>query len=84
MLIEFGLFSIVVLIVFAAAWRWFPSGYLTACIGSVPAIVIAAQEVFGEHMPALKAVVPTEYQPWLLVTFMVLTVAARFRSKASA
>ncbi len=81
MLIELGLILIVVLIIFAAAWRWLPSGYLTACTGSVPAIVIAAQEVFGEHMPALKAVVPTEYQPWLLVTFMMLTVAARFRKR---
>jgi hypothetical protein len=81
--LDLVLILIVVLAVFAAAWRWLPSGYLTATTGSIPAVVIVTQEVFAEQMPALKAILPTDSQPWLLVMFMLLTIAARFRSRES-
>jgi hypothetical protein len=79
--INLALILIVILIAFGLAWRFLPSGYLTATTGSIPAIVIVTQEVFAEQMPALKAILPTDSQPWLLVMFMLLTIAARFRTR---
>lgn len=82
-----ALILIVVLLIFAAAWRWLPSGWLTAATGSVTALtalIEAAQQGLGEHMAALKAVLPPEYQPALVIVFALLTIAARFRSKVSA
>ena len=69
---------------FAAAWRWMPAGWLTASTGMVSAIIVALYEATNEQMPALKAALPEEYRPVLVILFLVLTVAARFRKKATA
>jgi hypothetical protein len=38
----------------------------------------------GDMMPELRTLMPAEYRPWLVIVFLLLTVAARFRSKAPA
>lgn len=78
------LILIVLLAVFAAAWRWLPSGYLTATTGTLGALIVATHESIMEMTPALKAAFPPEYQPWLTVVILLLTVAARFRKRAPA
>lgn len=75
---------IVALVAFAAAWRWMPAGWLTASTGSVSAIIVALYEATNEQLPALKAALPEEYEPALVIMLLVLTVAARFRNKAAA
>lgn len=72
---------IVAIIVFAAAWRWMPPGWLTASTGTVSAIIVAFHEAANEQMPALQAALPEEHRPVLVVMFLLLTVAARFRNK---
>ena len=74
---------IMAIVAFAAAWRWTPAGWLTASAGSLSAIIIALHEATNEQMPALKAALPEEYRPALVIMFLVLTVAARFRNKAA-
>ena len=71
---------IVAIAAFAAAWRWMPAGWLTATTGSVSAIIVALYETTNEQMPALKAGLPEEYRPVLVIMFLLLTVAARFRN----
>ena len=69
---------------FAAAWRWMPPGWLTASTGSVSAIIVAFHQAANEQLPALKAALPEEHRPVLVIMFLLLTVAARFRNKAAA
>ncbi len=71
---------IIVIVAFTAAWRWMPPGWLTASTGSLSAIIIALYEATNEQMPVLKAALPEEYRPALVIMFLVLTVAARFRT----
>ena len=71
---------IIAIVAFAAAWRWMPAGWLTASTGSVSAIIVALYEATNEQMPTLKAALPEEYRPVLVIMFLVLTVAARFRN----
>ena len=71
---------IIAIVAFAAAWPWMPAGWLTASTGSVSAIIVALYEATNEQMPALKAALPEEHQPVLVIMFLVLTVAARFRN----
>ncbi len=71
---------IIAIVAFAAAWRWMPAGWLTATTGSISAIIIAFYEATNEQMPALKAALPEEYRPVLVIMFLLLTVAARFRN----
>lgn len=75
---------IIAVVAFTAAWRWMPPGWLTASTGSVSAIIVALYEATNEHMPALKAALPEEYRPVLVIMLLALTVAARFRNKAAA
>lgn len=82
LLLNIALILLVILVAFAAAWRWTPAGWLTASTGTVGAIVIAAYEAMGAMMPELKMLMPDEYRPALVVVFLLLTVAARFRNKA--
>lgn len=79
--LNFALAFVVAIAAFAAAWRWMPAGWLTASTGSVSAIIVAAYEVTNEQMPALKAALPEEYRPVLVIVFLLLTVAARFRNR---
>jgi hypothetical protein len=72
---------IVAIVAFAAAWRWMPAGWLTASTASVSAIIVALHEAANEQLPALKAALPEEYHPVLVILSLVLTVAARFRNK---
>jgi hypothetical protein len=76
------LILIAVLAIFAAAWVWMPTGWLTATTGTVGAALIATHESVLEMLPALKAAVPPEHQHWLTVVVLLLTVAARFRKRA--
>lgn len=78
--LDLAIVFIVAIVAFAAAWRWMPAGWLTASTGSVSAIIIAFHEAANEQMPALKAATPEEYRPVLVIMFLVLTVAARFRN----
>jgi hypothetical protein len=71
---------IMAIVAFAAAWRWMPAGWLTASTGSASAIIVALYEATNEQMPALKATLPEEYRPVLVIMFLMLTVAARFRN----
>ncbi len=77
-----ALILIAILLAFAAAWRWAPVGWLTALTGTTGAIVIAAYEAMGDLMPELKTLMPDEYRPALVIVFLLLTVAARFRNMA--
>jgi hypothetical protein len=52
--------------------------------GTTGAIVVAAYEAMGDLMPELKMLMPDEYRPALVIVFLLLTVAARFRNKAVA
>ena len=79
-----ALILIVILLAFAAAWKWIPAGWLTALTGTTGAIVIAAYEAMGDLMPELKSLMPDQYRPALVIVFLLLTVAARFRNKAIA
>ncbi len=72
---------IMAIVAFAAAWRWMPAGWLTASTGSISAIIIALYEATNEQMPALKAALPEEYRPVLVIMFLALTVTARFRNR---
>ena len=72
---------IIAIVAFAAAWRWMPAGWLTASTGSISAIIVALYEAMNEQMPALKAALPEEYRSVLVIMFLVLTVAARFRTR---
>lgn len=78
--LDLAIVFIVAIVAFAAAWRWMPPGWLTASTGSISAIIIALYEATTEQMPALKAALPEEHQPALVIMFLVLTVAARFRN----
>jgi hypothetical protein len=78
--LDLAVVFIIAILAFAAAWRWMPAGWLTASTGSVSAIIVAFYEAANEQMPALKAALPEEYRPLLVIMFLVLTVAARFRS----
>jgi hypothetical protein len=75
---------IMAVVAFAAAWRWMPPGWLTASTGSISAIIVALYEATNEQMPALQAALREEYRPVLVIMFLALTVAARFRNKAAA
>jgi hypothetical protein len=77
-----ALFLFVILLGFIAAWRFMPAGWLTATTGSLGAVAVALYEAMGDMMPELKTLMPAEYRPWLVVVFMLLTVAARFRNRA--
>jgi hypothetical protein len=81
--INLTLFLLVVLLAFIAAWRLMPAGWLTATTGTLGAVVIALYEAMGDMMPELKTLMPVEYRPWLVVVFLLLTVAARFRNRAA-
>lgn len=74
---------LIVVIAFALAWWKMPSGTLTATTGTLGAVVIAAHEGMGDMMPELKMAVPDEYRPALVIVFLLLTVAARFRGKVA-
>ena len=78
--LDFAVVFIMAIVVFAAAWHWMPPGWLTASTGSVSAIIVALYETTNEQMPALKAALPEEYRPVLVIMFLLLTVAARFRN----
>ena len=78
--LSLSLVFIIAILAFAVAWRWMPAGWLTATTGSISAIIIALYEAANEQMPALKAALPEEYRPVLVILFLVLTVAARFRN----
>jgi hypothetical protein len=75
---------IMAVVAFAAAWRWMPPGWLTASTGSISAIIVALYEATNEQMPALQAALREEHRPVLVIMFLALTVAARFRNKAAA
>lgn len=77
-----ALILLVVLAAFIAAWRLTPSGWLTAGTGSLGAVAIALHEAMGDLMPELKTMMPAEHRPWLMIVFLLLTVAARFRNRA--
>jgi hypothetical protein len=81
--INLTLFLLVVLLAFIAAWRLMPAGWLTATTGTLGAVVIALYEAMGDMMPELKTLMPVEYRLWLVVVFLLLTVAARFRNRAA-
>lgn len=81
--LNIALFLIVIILAFAAAWRWTPSGWLTASTGTVGAVLIAAHEAVGGMMPELKMLLPEEYRLALVILFLLLTVAARFRGAAA-
>lgn len=72
------------IVAFAVAWRWMPAGWLTAWTGSISAIIVALYEAMNEQMPALKAALPEDHLPVLVIILLVLTVAARFRNKTAA
>ena len=72
---------IMAIVAFAAAWRWMPPGWLTASTGTVSAIIVAFHEAANEQMPSLKAALPEEHRPVLVIMFLLLTVAARFRNR---
>lgn len=74
----------VVLLAFAVAWRMAPQGYLTAGMSTFGAFTVAMHEAFGGMMPELKAVLPEEYRPVLVIVYLLLTATARFRSKLAA
>ena len=74
---------VVVLIAFVAAWRLMPAGWLTAMTGTLSATAIALYEAMGDMMPELKTLLPAEYRAWLVIVFLLLTVAARFRNRAA-
>lgn len=74
---------LLVLLAFIAAWRLMPSGWLTATTGSLGAVSIALYEAMGDLMPELKTMMPAEHRPWLMIVFLLLTVAARFRNRAA-
>ncbi len=76
-------FLIVTLLAFIAAWRLVPAGWLTATTGTFGAVVIALYEAMTDMMPELKTLMPAEYRPWLVIVFLLLTVAARFRNRAA-
>jgi hypothetical protein len=79
--LDLAVVFIIVVVAFAAAWRWMPAGWLTASTGSVSAIIVALYEAAAEQMPALEAALPEEYRPVLIILLLVLTVAARFRNR---
>lgn len=81
--ISFALSLLVVVFAFMAAWRIMPPGWLTATTGTIGAVVVALYEAMGDMMPELRALMPPEYRPWLVVAFLLLTVAARFRNRAA-
>lgn len=74
---------VILLIAFAAGWRLMPAGWLTATTGTLSATVIALYEAMGDMMPELKTLLPAEYRGWLVIVFLLLTVAARFRNRAA-
>ena len=78
-----AIFLVILLIAFAAAWRLMPAGWLTAATGTLSATAIALYEAMGDMMPELKSMLPAEYRGWLVVVFLLLTVAARFRNRAA-
>lgn len=79
--LDLAIVIVMAFVAFAAAWRWMPSGWLTATTGSVSAIVVALYEATNEQMPALQSALPEEHRPVLVIMFLVLTVAARFRNR---
>jgi hypothetical protein len=81
--VNLAIFLVVVLIAFVAAWRLMPAGWLTAMTGTLSAVVIALYEAMGDLMPELKTLLPAEYRAWLVIVFLLLTVAARFRNRAA-
>ena len=81
--IHFALFLAIVLVGFMAAWRFMPTGWLTASTGTLGAMAIALHEAISGAMPELKALLPEEHRPWLVILFLLLTVAARFRNRAA-
>ena len=80
--VNLALFLVVVLFAFVAAWRLMPTGWLTATTGTFAAIAVALYEAMGDMMPELRTLMPAEYRPWLVIVFLLLTVAARFRNRA--
>jgi hypothetical protein len=74
---------VVLLIAFVAAWRLMPAGWLTAMTGTLSAAAIALYEAMGDLMPELKSLLPADYRAWLVIVFLLLTVAARFRNRAA-
>ena len=81
LIVNLTVFMIVTLLAFIAAWRLVPSGWLTAVTGTFGAVVIALHEAMTGMMPELKTLLPAEYRPWLVIVFLLLTVAARFRNR---
>jgi hypothetical protein len=81
--VSLALFFSAVLLTFVVAWRLIPPGWLTATTGTFGAVIIALHESMGDLMPELKMVMPAEYRPWMMVAFLLLTVAARFRNRAA-
>lgn len=81
--VSLALFFSAVLLTFLVAWRLMPPGWLTATTGTLGAVVVALHESMGDLMPELKTHMPSEYRPWLVVVFLLLTVAARFRHRAA-
>lgn len=79
--VNIALLLLVVFAAFIAAWRTVPSGWLTAATGSLGAVVIALHEAMGDLMPELKAMMPPEHRSLLVILFLLLTVAARFRKR---
>lgn len=75
---------VAVLLAFAAAWRWAPKGTLTASTAGLGVLIEASHAAMEGGMYDLKAALPGEYQPWVVVVFMVLTIAARYRTAMSA
>lgn len=78
-----AIFLVILLIAFAAAWRLMPAGWLTATTGTLSAAAIALYEAMSDMMPELKTLLPAEYRAWLVIVFLLLTVAARFRNRAA-
>lgn len=81
--IAFALVLLLTVLAFMAAWRFTPAGWLTAATGSFGAVAIALYEAMADLMPELQTAMPAEYRPWLVVMFLLLTVAARFRNRAA-
>lgn len=79
--VNIAVFLIVTLAAFTAAWRLVPSGWLTALTGTLGAVVVAFYEAMTDLMPELRTLMPAEYRPWLVIVFLLLTVAARFRNR---
>ena len=77
------IYLLVVLLAFISAWRLMPAGFLTATTGTIGAVLIALYEAMSDLMPELRMLMPAEYHPWLVVVFLLLTVAARFRYRAA-